>query len=48
MYGASEGDFPVTESHTKSIITFPCDQHLSDDQLNFVVDTVTDFYSEQS
>ena len=48
MYGASEGDFPVTESHTKSIITFPCDQHLSDDQLNFVVDTVADFYSGQN
>ena len=47
-YGASKGDFPVTESHTKSIITFPCDQHLSDDQLNFVVDTVADFYSGQS
>ena len=48
MSGVSEGNFPATESHTKSIIIFPSDQNLSDNPLNFVVNTVADFYSGQS
>ena len=39
------GDFPVTDYHTKKIITFPCDQHLSSRELKYVVDTVKKFYS---
>ena len=39
-----KGDFPVSDNHTKKIITFPCDQHLSKKQLKFVVDTVKSFY----
>lgn len=39
------GDFPVTDKHAKSIISFPCDQHLSKDELDFVISLVTDFYS---
>ena len=23
------GDFPIADKHAKSIISFPCDQHLS-------------------
>ena len=42
--GHKEGDFPVSDAHTKSIITFPCDQHLSQEELNYVVDTVKAFY----
>jgi dTDP-3-amino-2,3,6-trideoxy-4-keto-D-glucose/dTDP-3-amino-3,4,6-trideoxy-alpha-D-glucose/dTDP-2,6-dideoxy-D-kanosamine transaminase len=38
------GDFPVSDAHAKSIITFPCDQHLSREQLEFVVTTVGEFY----
>ena len=38
------GDFPVTDSHTKKIITFPCDQHLSLKQMNYVIKCVKDFY----
>ncbi len=38
------GDFPVTDAHTKKIITFPCDQHLSKKEMNYVVKTVKDFY----
>ena len=38
------GDFVVTDSHTETIITFPCDQHLSQEQLQYVVDVVSDFY----
>ena len=39
-----KGDFPVTDAHTKKMITFPCDQHLSKKQLNYVVNVVKDFY----
>jgi dTDP-3-amino-2,3,6-trideoxy-4-keto-D-glucose/dTDP-3-amino-3,4,6-trideoxy-alpha-D-glucose/dTDP-2,6-dideoxy-D-kanosamine transaminase len=39
-----KGDFPVTDEHTKKIITFPCDQHLSLKQMNYVIKTVKDFY----
>ena len=40
----NEGDFPVTDEHTSKIITFPCDQHLSLNRMNHVIQTVTDFY----
>ena len=38
------GDIPVTDAHTKKIITFPCDQHLKIKELKYVVDTVQKFY----
>ena len=41
------GDFPVTDAHTKKIITFPCDQHLTKKQMKFVVDTVKKFYTKK-
>ena len=40
------GDFPVTDSHTKKIITFPCDQHLSKKEMNYVVKCVKEFYNK--
>lgn len=43
--GYKLGDFPVTDLHAKEIISFPCDQHLSKDQLNYVIKTVSDFYT---
>tara|TARA_B100001057_G_scaffold489730_1_gene576533 strand:+ start:128 stop:1228 length:1101 start_codon:yes stop_codon:yes gene_type:complete len=39
-----KGDFPITDSHTKKIITFPCDQHLSKKELEYVVKCVKNFY----
>ena len=42
--GYREGDFPVTDAHTHKIITFPCDQHLSQEEMDYVIQTVTDFY----
>lgn len=39
-----KGDFPITDLHTKNIITFPCDQHLSKRELEYVVSTVKKFY----
>lgn len=42
-----KGDFPVTDRHAKSIISFPCDQHLSKKQMNHVIKCVTEFYSKK-
>jgi dTDP-4-amino-4,6-dideoxygalactose transaminase len=42
--GLREGDFPVSDAHTTNIITFPCDQHLSPEEMQYVVDTVAEFY----
>ena len=42
--GHVEGDFPVTDNHAKKIITFPCDQHLSRSEMEYVIDTVSRFY----
>jgi aminotransferase EvaB len=42
--GHREGDFPVSDRHTKEIITFPCDQHLSREEIDYVIDTVGAFY----
>jgi len=39
-----KGDFPVTDSHTKKIITFPCDQHLKKNQIKYVIKVVSNFY----
>jgi len=38
------GDFPVADRHTESIITFPCDQHLSRAEQDHVIATVREFY----
>jgi len=40
------GDFPVTDAHTKKIITFPCDQHLKLNEMNYIVKCVKDFYKK--
>ena len=41
------GDFPITDEHTKKIITFPCDQHLSSKEINYVIRTVKNFYKKK-
>jgi len=40
----NKGDFPVTDSHTKKIITFPCDQHLTRKEMKYVIKCVNNFY----
>jgi dTDP-4-amino-4,6-dideoxygalactose transaminase len=42
--GHRPGDFPVADRHTREIITFPCDQHLSTEEIDYVIDTVERFY----
>ena len=44
--GYKEGDFPVCEEQTKKIITLPVHQHLSDEQLEYVIKTVKQFYEK--
>jgi aminotransferase EvaB len=46
--GHKEGDFPVSDEHTKKIITFPCDQHLSLEEMDYVIKTVKDYYEHAS
>ena len=43
--GHKQGDFPVTDGHTRDIITFPVDQHLTRAQQDYVIDTVRGFYA---
>lgn len=42
-----KGDFPVTDIHTKQIITFPCDQHLKKKHLDYIIKVVNNFYSKK-
>ena len=42
--GYKTGDFPVTDAHVEKIITFPCDQHLEQKQLDYIIATVTEYY----
>ena len=43
--GHKQGDFPICDAHTKKIITFPCDQHLEQSQLDYMIETVSDYYA---
>lgn len=42
--GHQPGDFPVTDFQAKHSITFPCDQHLSRAEQDYVIATVAQFY----
>jgi dTDP-4-amino-4,6-dideoxygalactose transaminase len=44
QFGYRAGDFPVTDRHAREIITFPADQHLTDDQIDYVIDVVESFH----
>lgn len=38
--------FPETDSQAKKIISFPCDQHLSNSQIDEIISTVQSFYEK--
>ena len=38
-----KNDFPISDKHAKSIISFPCDQHLSKKEMDYVIKCVKDF-----
>lgn len=42
--GYKQGDFPKTERDCENIITFPCHQHLTDQEVDFIISTVKHFY----
>ena len=42
--GYQPGDFPVTDRHSREIISFPCDQHLTRDETDLVIAAVRGFY----
>ena len=44
--GYKLGDFPVSDAHTTKIITFPCDQHMEQSQLDYIIETVAQYYAE--
>jgi len=46
--GHHRGSFPVADRHADSLISFPCDQHLDDDQLDYIIEIVRSFYSRSS
>jgi len=43
--GYKPGDFPVTDRHTREIITFPTDQHISREEQDHVVESVRGYYA---
>ena len=45
--GHKPGDFPVTDRHARTILSFPCDQHLSRAEQDIVIDTVRSFYASK-
>ena len=42
--GHKRGDFPVSDRHATDVISFPVDQHLSRDEMDYVISTVREFY----
>ncbi len=43
--GHEKGDFPVTDRHVETMISFPVDQHLERAEIDYVIETVRDFYA---
>ncbi len=43
--GYKKGEFPITESQCNSILSLPVHQHLKEDQIDFVIKKIKDFYS---
>lgn len=40
--------FPTTEIHAKNLISFPCDQHLTRNQMNYIIKIVKKFYEKNN
>jgi dTDP-4-amino-4,6-dideoxygalactose transaminase len=43
--GYKKGDFPETEAQAGSILTLPVHQHLSEEQIDYMIETVRRFYT---
>jgi dTDP-4-amino-4,6-dideoxygalactose transaminase len=44
--GYKEGDFPITESQARSIITLPVHQHLEEEQVDYMIYKINKFYGK--
>lgn len=44
--GYKKGDFPKTERDCDSVITFPAHQYLTDEEIQYIIDTVNEFYTK--
>lgn len=44
--GYKKGDFPVADYHAKNIISFPCDQHKTKKEIDYVINCVKNFYTK--
>jgi len=42
--GYKKGDFPVSEEDSRTIITLPSHQHLTDDEIDYTIEKVRSFY----
>ena len=42
--GYKEGDFPVAEDQAKSIITLPVHQHLEEEDIDYMIEKIRNFY----
>jgi len=45
QFGYKNGDFPVTDRHAETMISFPAHEHLTQEQLAYMVQTVSEFYA---
>lgn len=45
--GWRKGDFPVSEADSRQIITLPAHQHLTDDEVNYTIACVREFYESK-
>ena len=45
--GYKEGDFPVCEEHCQSIITLPVHQHLTSQEMDYMIEHVRKFYGQR-
>ena len=43
-----KGDFKVTDFHAKNVISFPCDQHLSKKEIDYVIMKIKEFYEKNT
>jgi dTDP-4-amino-4,6-dideoxygalactose transaminase len=44
--GFKKGDFPVTENQTETILSLPVFPELTDDQVEYVADTINSFFKK--
>lgn len=45
--GYKKGDFPKAERDRDQIITLPCHQHLTDDEINYMIEKIRSFYQDE-